>query len=188
MGTTRRISIFLNHAETGPRFLKIKTFWCVEYVCIHRRWSCAQPRHILVDFLQQFRDDNKKLHPCLVEFQSLPEPERNYNLQMSGETLKWVYRSGCVTGQLRLPDIHPWQRLKPNWTPVSPQDAAGFGLPCWNGRWESRRESEEDQAAQDVRRHKHFLFDLTCWNVLTTSLFVLQLCDDQRLQARPPRP
>lgn len=36
----------------------------------------------------QFRDDNKKLHPCLVDFQGLPEPERNYNLQMSGETLK----------------------------------------------------------------------------------------------------
>ncbi|CDQ94314.1 unnamed protein product [Oncorhynchus mykiss] len=35
-----------------------------------------------------FRDDNKKLHPCLVDFQTLPEPERNYNLQMSGETLK----------------------------------------------------------------------------------------------------
>lgn len=25
-----------------------------------------------------------------MDFQSLPEPERNYNLQMSGETLKWV--------------------------------------------------------------------------------------------------
>ena len=36
----------------------------------------------------QVRDDNKRLHPCLVNFHSLPEPERNYNLQMSGETLK----------------------------------------------------------------------------------------------------
>lgn len=42
------------------------------------------------DFSLQFRDDNKKLHPCLVDFQSLPEPEKNYNLQMSAETLKWV--------------------------------------------------------------------------------------------------
>lgn len=25
-----------------------------------------------------------------MDFQSLPEPERNYNLQMSGETLKYV--------------------------------------------------------------------------------------------------
>lgn len=39
-------------------------------------------------WLFQFRDDNKKLHPCLVDFQSLPEPEKNYNLAMSGETLK----------------------------------------------------------------------------------------------------
>lgn len=38
--------------------------------------------------VSQVRDDNKRLHPCLVDFHSLPEPERNYNLQMSGETLK----------------------------------------------------------------------------------------------------
>uniref|UniRef100_A0A673BR42 Ryanodine receptor 1 n=1 Tax=Sphaeramia orbicularis TaxID=375764 RepID=A0A673BR42_9TELE len=45
-----------------------------------------------------FRDDNKKLHPCLVDFQSLPEPERNYNLQMSGETLKTLLALGCHVG------------------------------------------------------------------------------------------
>lgn len=42
---------------------------------------------LTLEFLQ-VRDDNKRLHPCLVDFHSLPEPERNYNLQMSGETLK----------------------------------------------------------------------------------------------------
>uniref|UniRef100_A0A803VFA3 Ryanodine receptor 2 n=1 Tax=Ficedula albicollis TaxID=59894 RepID=A0A803VFA3_FICAL len=31
--------------------------------------------------------DNKRQHPCLVEFSKLPEQERNYNLQMSLETL-----------------------------------------------------------------------------------------------------
>lgn len=41
-------------------------------------------------FLFQVRDDNKRQHPCLVEFCKLPEQERNYNLQMSLETLKWV--------------------------------------------------------------------------------------------------
>ncbi|XP_072885345.1 ryanodine receptor 1-like isoform X1 [Hemitrygon akajei] len=44
------------------------------------------------------RDDNKKLHPCLVEFHRLPEPERNYNLQMSGETLKTLLALGCHVG------------------------------------------------------------------------------------------
>ncbi|XP_043918075.1 LOW QUALITY PROTEIN: ryanodine receptor 1-like [Protopterus annectens] len=44
------------------------------------------------------RDDNKKLHPCLVEFNRLPEPERNYNLQMSGETLKTLLALGCHVG------------------------------------------------------------------------------------------
>ncbi|XP_060765620.1 ryanodine receptor 1 isoform X1 [Neoarius graeffei] len=45
-----------------------------------------------------FRDDNKKLHPCLLDFQSLPEPERNYNLAMSGETLKTLLALGCHVG------------------------------------------------------------------------------------------
>ncbi|XP_062393175.1 LOW QUALITY PROTEIN: ryanodine receptor 1-like, partial [Sardina pilchardus] len=45
-----------------------------------------------------FRDDNKKLHPCLVDFGSLPEPEKNYNLAMSGETLKTLLALGCHVG------------------------------------------------------------------------------------------
>jgi len=45
----------------------------------------------------QVRDDNKKLHPCLVDFQGLPDPEKNYNLAMSGETLKSVLQ-GCLSG------------------------------------------------------------------------------------------
>nr|XP_046173098.1 ryanodine receptor 1-like [Oncorhynchus gorbuscha] len=45
-----------------------------------------------------FRDDNQKLHPCLVDFQSLPEPERNYNLAMSVETLKTLLALGCHVG------------------------------------------------------------------------------------------
>lgn len=36
----------------------------------------------------QVRDDNKRQHPCLVDFTKLPETERNYNVQMSSETLK----------------------------------------------------------------------------------------------------
>ncbi|XP_064296121.1 LOW QUALITY PROTEIN: ryanodine receptor 1-like, partial [Phalacrocorax carbo] len=46
----------------------------------------------------QVRDDNRRLHPCLVGFQSLPEPERSYNLQMSGETLKTLLALGCHVG------------------------------------------------------------------------------------------
>uniref|UniRef100_A0A8B9JLQ8 Ryanodine receptor 1a (skeletal) n=1 Tax=Astyanax mexicanus TaxID=7994 RepID=A0A8B9JLQ8_ASTMX len=45
-----------------------------------------------------FRDDNKKLHPCLVDFQGLPDPEKNYNLAMSGETLKTLLALGCHVG------------------------------------------------------------------------------------------
>ncbi|KAJ3591316.1 hypothetical protein NHX12_009262, partial [Muraenolepis orangiensis] len=44
------------------------------------------------------RDDNKKLHPCLVDFQGLPDPEKNYNLAMSGETLKTLLALGCHVG------------------------------------------------------------------------------------------
>lgn len=58
-----------------------------------RKWGCVLPSDfcIFINFFKsfcKFRDDNKKLHPCLVDFQSLPEPEKNYNLAMSGETLK----------------------------------------------------------------------------------------------------
>ncbi|GCB66916.1 hypothetical protein scyTo_0005050, partial [Scyliorhinus torazame] len=44
------------------------------------------------------RDDNKRQHPCLVEFSKLPEQERNYNLQMSLETLKTLMALGCHVG------------------------------------------------------------------------------------------
>ncbi|XP_042194266.1 ryanodine receptor 3 isoform X3 [Callorhinchus milii] len=43
----------------------------------------------------KLRDDNKRQHPCLVSFQKLPEQERNYNLQMSFETLKTLLALGC---------------------------------------------------------------------------------------------
>uniref|UniRef100_A0A668AWW8 Uncharacterized protein n=1 Tax=Myripristis murdjan TaxID=586833 RepID=A0A668AWW8_9TELE len=41
------------------------------------------------------RDDNKRQHPCLVEFSKLPEQERSYNLQMSLETLKYATHYRC---------------------------------------------------------------------------------------------
>lgn len=102
----------------------------------------------------QFRDDNKKLHPCLVDFQSLPEPERNYNLQMSGETLKYV----CAVGFWDSAQVSHSCRRRFSIvvdTVVDPpiyalQDSPGAWVPCWYGWWESRRESEEDQVAKDV--------------------------------------
>uniref|UniRef100_A0A8C7M9I6 Ryanodine receptor 3 n=1 Tax=Oncorhynchus kisutch TaxID=8019 RepID=A0A8C7M9I6_ONCKI len=45
------------------------------------------------------RDDNKRQHPCLVDFTKLPETERNYNLQMSSETLKTLLALGCHVTQ-----------------------------------------------------------------------------------------
>lgn len=54
--------------------------WCLDWRWLS--WGFSVPF--------QVRDDNKRQHPCLVEFSKLPEQERNYNLQMSLETLKWV--------------------------------------------------------------------------------------------------
>lgn len=41
--------------------------------------------------------DESKLHdPCLVEFSKLPEQERNQNLQMAQDTLKWAsFHASC---------------------------------------------------------------------------------------------
>ncbi|XP_031824383.1 ryanodine receptor 2 isoform X11 [Sarcophilus harrisii] len=55
------------------------------------------------------RDDNKRQHPCLVEFAKLPEQERNYNLQMSLETLKTLLALGCHVG---ISDEHAEEKVK----------------------------------------------------------------------------
>uniref|UniRef100_A0AAX7UUJ1 Ryanodine receptor 2 n=1 Tax=Astatotilapia calliptera TaxID=8154 RepID=A0AAX7UUJ1_ASTCA len=55
------------------------------------------------------RDDNKRQHPCLVEFSKLPEQERSYNLQMSLETLKTLLALGCHVG---LADEHAVEKVK----------------------------------------------------------------------------
>ncbi|TMS22614.1 Ryanodine receptor 2 [Larimichthys crocea] len=51
------------------------------------------------------RDDNKRQHPCLVEFCKLPEQERSYNLQMSLETLNYELSSGYKPAPLDLSHI-----------------------------------------------------------------------------------
>lgn len=66
--------------------LRIRTVWrsvCV--VC-----CCTTHNAPMSLFVLQVRDDNKRQHPCLVEFSKLPEQERSYNLQMSLETLKYA--------------------------------------------------------------------------------------------------
>uniref|UniRef100_A0A3Q1FT48 Ryanodine receptor 3-like n=1 Tax=Acanthochromis polyacanthus TaxID=80966 RepID=A0A3Q1FT48_9TELE len=55
------------------------------------------------------RDDNKRQHPCLVDFVKLPETERNYNLQMSSETLKTLLSLGCHVAQV---NVHAEDDLK----------------------------------------------------------------------------
>ncbi|XP_063078860.1 ryanodine receptor 3-like isoform X3 [Engraulis encrasicolus] len=47
------------------------------------------------------RDDNKRQHPCLIDFSKLPETEMNYNLQMSSETLKTLLALGCLVSQIK---------------------------------------------------------------------------------------
>ncbi|KAJ8269879.1 hypothetical protein GJAV_G00107820 [Gymnothorax javanicus] len=50
----------------------------------------------------KIRDDNKRQHPCLVDFSKLPETERNYNSQMSTETLKTLLALGCHVVQVNV--------------------------------------------------------------------------------------
>ncbi|XP_043961667.1 ryanodine receptor 3 isoform X1 [Gambusia affinis] len=55
------------------------------------------------------RDDNKRQHPCLVDFGKLPETEKNYNVQMSSETLKTLLALGCHVAQV---NVHAEEDLK----------------------------------------------------------------------------
>uniref|UniRef100_A0A3Q3BIB2 Ryanodine receptor 3 n=1 Tax=Kryptolebias marmoratus TaxID=37003 RepID=A0A3Q3BIB2_KRYMA len=57
----------------------------------------------------KIRDDNKRQHPCLVDFTKLPETEKNYNLQMSSETLKTLLALGCHVAQV---NVHAEDDLK----------------------------------------------------------------------------
>ncbi|KAA0708571.1 Ryanodine receptor 3 [Triplophysa tibetana] len=58
------------------------------------------------------RDDNKRQHPCLVDFSKLPETEKNYNLQMSTETLKTLLTLGCHVAHVNLNAEEDLKRLK----------------------------------------------------------------------------
>lgn len=40
------------------------------------------------------RDDVRKLHPCLVPYEALPESEKEYDRATSQETLKLILKSG----------------------------------------------------------------------------------------------
>ena len=40
------------------------------------------------------RDDIKKQNPCIVSYENLPEEEKNYDRNTSGETLKSIYKLG----------------------------------------------------------------------------------------------
>lgn len=42
----------------------------------------------------QVRDDARKLHPCLVPYENLPESERNYDRHTALETLKVIQKLG----------------------------------------------------------------------------------------------
>ncbi|XP_075412509.1 ryanodine receptor 2 [Tenrec ecaudatus] len=69
------------------------------------------------------RDDNKRQHPCLVEFSKLPEQERNYNLQMSLETLKTLLALGCHVG---ISDEHADEKVKKMKLPKNYQLTSGY--------------------------------------------------------------
>uniref|UniRef100_A0A8C0DRH6 Ryanodine receptor 2 n=1 Tax=Balaenoptera musculus TaxID=9771 RepID=A0A8C0DRH6_BALMU len=69
------------------------------------------------------RDDNKRQHPCLVEFSKLPEQERNYNLQMSLETLKTLLALGCHVG---ISDEHTEEKVKKMKLPKNYQLTSGY--------------------------------------------------------------
>lgn len=36
------------------------------------------------------RDDTMGLHPCLTQFQNLPQAEKRYNVQLAVQTLRYV--------------------------------------------------------------------------------------------------
>ncbi|KAI7804180.1 putative ryanodine receptor 3-like [Triplophysa rosa] len=60
----------------------------------------------------KIREDNKRQHPCLVDFSKLPETERSYNIQMSTETLKTLLALGCHVVQVKVNAEEDLKKLK----------------------------------------------------------------------------
>nr|XP_055028682.1 ryanodine receptor 3 isoform X6 [Misgurnus anguillicaudatus] len=60
----------------------------------------------------KIREDNKRQHPCLVDFSKLPETEKSYNIQMSTETLKTLLALGCHVVQMKINAEEDLKKLK----------------------------------------------------------------------------
>lgn len=58
----------------------------------HEVWAAQRIRDGWTYGLQ--RDDARKLHPCLVPYNQLPESEKEYDRQTASETLKAVLTLG----------------------------------------------------------------------------------------------
>lgn len=63
-----------NHGLTGPV--------CFSFTCSLKKYE--------LNIVKQVRDELKRHDPCLVEFSKLSEQERNQNLQMAQDTLRWA--------------------------------------------------------------------------------------------------
>ena len=44
------------------------------------------------------RDDNNKLHPCLIPYSELPESEKEYDRNTALETIKLIQKLGYFIG------------------------------------------------------------------------------------------
>ncbi|KAM7408499.1 hypothetical protein PAMA_002295 [Pampus argenteus] len=95
------------------------------------------------------RDEGKRHDPCLVEFSKLPEQDRNHNLQMAQDTLRYEQPSGYrpapvdfsqvflspaheeVVTLLAENDHNVWarERIKQGWTYGAQQDVKGKRSP-----------------------------------------------------------
>ena len=59
---------------------------------VHENWA---QEHISQGWIYgEKRDDAKKLHPCLIPYEQLPEEEKVYDRNTSVETLKLILKSG----------------------------------------------------------------------------------------------
>lgn len=59
---------------------------------VHEVWSAGR----MADgwTYGEVRDDVRKTHPCLVPYEELPEPEKEYDRRTSVETLKFIISKG----------------------------------------------------------------------------------------------
>ncbi|CAL8106014.1 unnamed protein product [Calicophoron daubneyi] len=96
------------------------------------------------------RDDQRGLHPCLINFTKLPGPDRQYNVTLAYETLRTIVGLGYNINYMPLPEGTRMKTIKLSNSFVQPNGYKPQPLDLSQIRLSPRLESLVDQLAENT--------------------------------------